>query len=92
MSWSPPRKYKGYRTDLTHAIKVTFPRPSIQEWKQSRSMLTPKGPSEEMIQLCEMEQWCEDNCKANWSSMGCYTWYFDRMNEAVMFKMIFGGK
>jgi hypothetical protein len=92
MSWSPPRKYKGNRTNYVHAIKITIPYPDPGPHYGGRSMLMRTGPNPNMVKLAEMEDWCEDNCMANWSSFGYSTWYFDRMNEAVMFKMIFGGK
>lgn len=86
MFWSPPRKYKGYRTNHTHAIKVTLPQPDYSTWR-STSM-----PSELTLKGLEMEDWCEENCQHNWSTSGYCTWYFDRMSEAVMFKMTFGGR
>lgn len=88
-TWNPPRKYKGFRTNLVHAIKITIPRP---EYVSGRSMSAMDQRGSYTEKLYEMEEWCEDHCTRNWSSMGYTTWYFDRMPEAIMFKMLFGGK
>lgn len=86
--WSPPRKYKGFRTQYAQAIKVTIPKP---EHVPGRSLYA-MGANNNTPRLVEMEDWCEENCKHPWSSFGYSVWYFDKMQEAIMFKMIFGGK
>ena len=88
MTWNPPRKYKGVRTNYAHAIKVVIPIPE----RVTRRSLYAMGANDRLPQLLAMEEWCEENCKFNWSSPGYTTWYFDKMQEAIMFKMIFGGK
>jgi len=85
MQWNPPRKYKGLRTQHAHAIKVTIPSPD----EYNRSL---NSSETRYSKLAEMEDWCEEFCTRNWSSFGYSTWYFDKPTEAVMFKMIFGGK
>jgi hypothetical protein len=88
MTWNPPRKYKGFRTTYTHAIKVTIPYPE----RISGRSLYAMGANDNSARLAEMEDWCEEFCRFSWSSMGYCTWYFDKMQEAIMFKMLFGGK
>jgi len=88
-SWSPPRKYKGLRTQFVQAIKVTIPYPDRDH---GRSLNTFANRNLVNEKLAEMEDWCEENCTRSWSSSGYCSWYFDRMGEAVMFKMIFGGR
>lgn len=83
MSWTPPRKYKGLRTQHVHAAKVTLPYPD--DWR--RRGLYALNPM-----IAEMEDWCEEFCTRNWSSTGYSTWYFDKTSEAIMFKLVFGGK
>jgi len=86
--WTPPRKYNGLRTQNTHAVKVKIPLPD-----SPRSLGAYWNHKDAMnARLAEMEDWCEEHCTRNWSSFGFTTWYFDRTNEAVLFKMIFGGK
>lgn len=88
MSWSPPRKYKGLRTQYVQAVKVTIPYP-----ERPRGVGIYWGyAAANNARLAEMEEWCEENCTRNWSSFGYSTWYFDKASEAVLFKMTFGGR
>jgi hypothetical protein len=82
MSWSPPPKYKGLRTSYKHAAKVLIP----CDVTKFRDRLVHNAKYADMI------DWCEENCTRNWSSFSYTEWYFDKTNEAVMFKMIFGGR
>lgn len=85
MQWNPPRKYKGLRTQYTHAYKVVLAPPGDHN-RSLNSMETRYS------KIAEMEDWCEELCTRNWSFSGYSTWYFDKLVEAVMFKMTFGGK
>lgn len=79
-NWTPPRGYKGLRTIYRQAAKVKI-HFSIEDLRSGYSQ----------TRRLEMEQWCEDNCRYNWSHVDGYFW-FDKTNEAVLFKMIFGGR
>ena len=89
MSWTPPRKYKGKRSIWPQAAKVTLPRPEVS---QARSL---NGIAEREAfnrMLYEMEDWCETYCSHEWHSASRYSWSFAKTSEAVLFKMVFGGK
>lgn len=78
-SWTPPRGYKGLRTANRQAIRVLLRRPAASS-----------GLKDRYIFQYAMEEWCEKRCKRNWSYVDGY-WWFDRMADAVMFKLTFGG-
>ena len=82
MSWNPPRKYKGLRSQYEQAASVKIPYPERN--RMYRDNLNEK--------LSDMEEWCERYCTREWYS-SCYShWSFAKTTEAVLFKMIFGGK
>ena len=45
------------------------------------------GPNYKFV-ISEMINWCEEHCRYNWSLID-RTFWFDKTNEAIMFKMIF---
>lgn len=86
MNWCPPRKYKGLRSQWPQAASVKIPYPH----HVSNSIFY--GNDTIRLKLYEMETWCEEYCTQEWYSSGFCTWSFAKTSEAVMFKMIFGGK
>lgn len=89
MSWNPPRKYKGKRSQWVQAAQVKIPYP---ETSQGRSLNSIAERASIMAMLAEMEDWCETYCKHEWYSSGFTNWSFAKTSEAVLFKMVFGGK
>jgi hypothetical protein len=78
-SWTPPLGYKGYRTSYRQACRVKL----IRDPAASAALVSHN--------VVDMYEWCEENCNHPWSHVdGC--WWFDKTNEAVMFKMVFGGR
>jgi len=80
MSWNPPRGYKGLRTGYRHAVKVKVFAPN-DPWNRNTYWLW----------VNDLEDWCEEHCKHHWSHIDGLFW-FDKVSEAVLFKMTFGGR
>jgi len=78
MDWSPPRGYKGFRTNFRHVVDVHL------TWDS-------KDPHGSKQRRYNAEDWCEENCHHHWSFCGSVFW-FESVKEAVLFKMIWGGK
>jgi hypothetical protein len=89
MSWSPPRKYKGKRSQWPQAAEVTIHYP---ETLSGRSLNAISSREAVRQMLYEMEEWCETHCSHEWYSAGYSRWSFAKTSEAVWFKMVFGGK
>jgi hypothetical protein len=89
MSWSPPRKYKGKRSQWRQAAEVTIHYPETQPGR-SLNAINEREAVRQMIY--EMEEWCETHCSHEWHSTGYTRWSFAKTSEAVLFKMTFGGK
>lgn len=89
MSWNPPRKYKGKRSQWRQAAEVTIPYPQTLEGR-SLNAINQRTAASRM--LYEMEEWCETYCSHEWHADGYSRWSFAKTSEAVLFKMIFGGK
>lgn len=76
--WNPPRGYKGQRTNYRHAFRVKLK--NLPQWRGT----------DYYNRLMEMEDWCEANCRRNWSCSWIGEWWFDSRGEAVLFKLTFG--
>jgi hypothetical protein len=79
-NWTPPRGYKGLRTGYRQAVRVKL---RVPEDYHARVAF--------FARRSEMEDWCEENCHHSWSHVDGFFW-FDKTSEAVLFKMIFGGR
>lgn len=79
--WNRPRGYKGLRTNYRHAFRIHIRK--LSDVRASHKSIYD--------QQTIMEEWCEENCKHHWSSNHYSEWWFDNAQEAIMFKMIFGG-
>lgn len=89
MTWSPPRKYKGKRSQWPQAAEVTIPYPATIPGRSLKSNHEREAVRQ---MLFEMEDWCETYCSHEWYSSSYSKWSFAKTSEAVLFKMIFGGK
>lgn len=89
MSWDPPRKYKGRRSQWRQAAAVNMPK---HEPTGGRSLNMVAERAERFARQNEMEEWCETYCSQEWHFDGYRGWSFAKTTEAVLFKMIFGGK
>lgn len=79
-NWTPPRGYYGLRTAYRQVVRVKLRAP--EDWYSRQAFFAG---------AYEREKWCEENCKHHWSYVdGCY--WFDKTSEAVLFKMVFGGR
>lgn len=72
--------YRGKRTDYRYAFKVKL-FISKDRWAFSNFQATQP----------DRIDWCEEHCKGEWSVQGSIFW-FDKRNDAVMFKLIWGGR
>lgn len=79
-NWTPPLGYKGLRTGYRHACRIKLHRESA-----GYNRLNIYDWTDERL------EWCEENCKNPWSHVDG-AWWFDKTNEAIMFKMVFGGQ
>jgi hypothetical protein len=89
MSWNPPRKYKGKRSIWPQAATVNLPVPDVSAARSLNGIAEREANRQK---LYEMESWCEEFCSHEWHSSSRYSWSFAKTSEAILFKMIFGGK
>lgn len=71
--------YSGKRTEYRHAYRIKLKVPT-DRWGLSR-FHSSQG---------ERIEWCEEHCTGEWSEQYS-TFWFEKRNDALMFKLSFGG-
>jgi hypothetical protein len=72
--------YRGKRTDYRHAyrIKLTVP---TDRWDRTQFLASAS----------DRIDWCEEHCTGEWSEQYS-TFWFEKRNDALMFKLTWGGR
>jgi hypothetical protein len=74
--------YRGKRTDYRHAFKVTMKPDTDDRW----------GRANFVSRYGDQIDWCEEHCKGEWSSQYAGLFWFEKRNDALMFKLTWGGQ
>ena len=72
--------YRGKRTNHRHTYRIKLPIPAGR-WERSQHLALAG----------DRIDWCEGNCKGEWSEQ-FDTFWFEKRDDALLFKLTWGGR